>query len=312
MSPSEKSAHVHRIAVDIGFDRVGIAPAGPVARSDYLRTWLDRGQGASMLYLRRHFQQRTDPRKLLPDARSIIVTALNYHQPVPKRPDDEPRGRVARYAWGDDYHGVVKDRLAALSQSLRVAIDEPFDAKACVDTAPVLEREWAAVAGVGWIGKNTMVLHQDLGSYFFLGEIITTLELAPDAPATDRCGSCTRCLEACPTGALSAPYEMDASRCISYLTIELREEIPQRFQPAIDDWIFGCDICQEVCPYNRGAPTSQAFPIRPPVPYPPLADILSWTPRDYGTTLRGSAMRRAKLPMLQRNAAIALTNTSRG
>lgn len=311
MSPSEKSAHVRRIAVGIGFDRVGIARAGPVARSDYLRTWLDRGRGASMLYLHRYFQQRADPRKLLPDARSIIVAALNYHQPAPERPDDEPRGRVARYAWGDDYHGVVRDRLAALIEALRLAIGEPFDARACVDTAPVLEREWAAVAGVGWIGKNTMVLHQDLGSYFFLGEIITTLELAPDAPATDRCGSCTRCLEACPTGALPAPYEMDASRCISYLTIELREDIPQGLRPAIDDWIFGCDTCQEVCPYNRGAPTSQAFPIRPPGPYPLLADVLSWAPRDYRTTLRGSATKRAKLPMLQRNAAIALANIGR-
>lgn len=312
MSPSEKSASLRRLAANLGFDRVGIASAGPITRADYLRGWLEQGRAGQMDYLHRLFEQRVDPRNLLPGARSVIVTALNYHQPTPGRKAGQPRGRVARYAWGDDYHRVVRDRLAALIKALRVEIDEPFQARACVDTAAVVEREWAAAAGVGWIGKNTMVLHQDLGSYLFLGEIVTTLELTPDTPARDRCGSCTRCLEACPTDAFPAPYQMDASRCISYLTIELREGIPPQFQAPMGDWIFGCDICQEVCPYNRGAPISEAFPIRPPGPYPLLTEILSWTPDDYRATLRGSAMKRAKLPMLQRNAAAALANATRG
>jgi epoxyqueuosine reductase len=308
MSPSEKSELVHRIAAGLGFDRVGIARAGPVERSEYLRAWLEAGSAGQMGYLHRHFEQRTDLRALLPGARSIIVVALNYHQPAPVMEDDQPRGRVARYAWGDDYHRVVKDRLEAMMDALRIEVDEPFEAKVCVDTAPILEREWAAAAGVGWIGKNTMILHQGLGSYFFLGELVTTLELTADAPATDHCGSCTRCLEACPTDAFPAPYQMDASRCVSYLTIELRDEIPAQFHAAMGDWIFGCDVCQEVCPYNRGAPIGESFAIRPPGPVPALAEVLDWTTQDYRSTLRGSAVKRANLRMLQRNAAIALAN----
>jgi epoxyqueuosine reductase len=308
---SEKTACVRRLAADLGFDRVGIARAGPVERADYLRRWLDGGRAGLMLYLHRYFDHRTDARALLDDACSMIVVALNYYQPTPPVEDDRPRGRVARYAWGDDYHRVLRRRLASLIERMRAEIDEPFEARACVDTAPVLEREWAAAAGVGWIGKNTMVLHQDLGSYFVLGEVVTTLELAPDAPATDHCGRCTRCLEACPTTAFPAPYQMDASRCISYFTIELRDDIPQEFHAAMGDWVFGCDLCQEVCPYNRRVPHSDTFPIRAPGPFPVLADILAWTPEDYRTILRGSAIKRAKLPMLHRNAALALANVTR-
>jgi len=287
---------------------MGIARAGRVARSDYVRGWLEGGRAGRMEYLHRYFDERMDPRELLPGARGVIVTALNYHQQAPEPAGDEPRGRVARYAWGDDYHEVVKHRLKGLVEAMRREIEEPFEARVCVDTAPVLEREWAAAAGVGWIGKNTMVLHQDLGSYFFLGEIVTTLDLAPDAPATDHCGSCRRCLEACPTDAFPGPYEMDASRCISYLTIELREAIPSEFHGPMGRWIFGCDLCQEVCPFNRQAPTGETFGIRGPGPAPLLTEILSWQAGDYQAKLRGSAMKRAKLPMLRRNAAIALAN----
>jgi epoxyqueuosine reductase len=178
----------------------------------------------------------------------------------------------------------------------------------------LLERELAAAAGIGWIGKNTMVLHQEMGSYFFLGEIVTTLDLACDSPVPDRCGSCTRCLDACPTNALREPYRMDASLCISYLTIEHRAEIPATLAPAVGDWVYGCDVCQEVCPYNRDAPvaTEPAFAVRPPGPFPILAELLRWSDDDYRRTLRNSAMKRAKLAMLRRNARIALDNVSRG
>jgi len=308
VSPTDKAAAVRRIAASLGFDRVGIARAGPVTRAAYLRDWLERGCAGRMDYLRRHLEQRMDPGMLLEGARSVIVVALNYQQPAPERTDERPTGRVAKYAWGDDYHRIVRDRLEAMIDEMRGAIDEPLQARACVDTAPILERQWAAAAGIGWIGKNTMVLHPELGSYFFLGEIVTTLELACDAPMTNHCGTCTRCLEACLTKAFRAPYQLDASRCISYFTIELRDEIPAEYHAAIGDWIFGCDICQQVCPFNRDVPASTAFSIRPPGPYPALSEILSWRPEDYAANLRRSAMKRAKLAMLKRNAAIALAN----
>jgi epoxyqueuosine reductase len=297
--------------MQLGFDRVGIARAEPIARASYLREWLDSGRAGSMDYLHRYFEQRTDPRAMMPGARSVIVLAVNYHQTTPPRPDDEPRGRVAMYAWGDDYHRIVKDRLRKMIEAMRQEFDEPLEARPCVDTAPVLEREWAAASGVGWIGKNTMALSRDLGSYFFLGEIVTTLELEPDAPATDHCGACTRCLEACPTQAFPAPYQMDASRCISYLTIEHREDILPEFHSQMGDWLFGCDVCQEVCPFNRKAPTSTTFPIRSPGPFSALAEVADWSEDQYRAVLRNSAVKRAKLPMLKRNAAIALANAGK-
>ena len=214
------------------------------------------------------------------------------------------------YAWGDDYHDVVKRKLFALADRMRLDLTEPFEAKACVDTAPLLEREAAAAAGIGWIGKNTMVLDHRLGSYFFLGALVTTLELAVDEPVADHCGSCTACLDACPTDAFPAPYEMDASRCISYLTIEHRGDISKAFQEMMGDWIFGCDVCQEVCPFNRDAPETREprFAIRSPAPDPKLEDVLGWSLDDYRRQLRGSAVKRAKLDMLKRNAKIAREN----
>jgi epoxyqueuosine reductase len=190
---------------------------------------------------------------------------------------------------------------------LRAKLTEPFRYKVCVDTAPLLEREVAAAAGIGWIGKNTMVLHPKLGSYFFLGAIVTTLRLEVDERVPDHCGTCTACLEACPTGAFPAPYQMDASRCISYLTIEHRGPIPADLAEKIGDWIFGCDVCQEVCPHNRHASVTREprFAVRPPGPTPLLDDIVAWTTKDYRAQLRDSAMKRASLEMLQRNARIA-------
>ncbi len=243
------------------------------------------------------------------------MAALNYRVRNPEPASDTgsaPCGRVARYAWGDDYHEVVRAKLRSMVERMQTELDTPFEARVCVDTAPLMERDWAAEAGLGWIGKNTMVLRHQLGSYFFLGALITTLELTPDDPVLDRCGMCTACLDACPTDAFPAPYEMDASRCISYLTIEHRGDIPEELASKMGNWVFGCDICQEVCPYNRRAPLSREprFAIRPPGPRPLLDDILAWSTDDYRETLRGSAMKRAKLEMLKRNARIAKENAA--
>ncbi|MHC4674522.1 MAG: tRNA epoxyqueuosine(34) reductase QueG [Planctomycetota bacterium] len=248
MNSVERVELIGRLAAEAGFEAVGIAPASPILRISYFEDWLSRGYGGEMSYLGRHQDLRVDPRRLLSGARSIIVVAHNYGQcseiEFPSIVDGggecDCRGRVGRYAWGRDYHEVVGKKLHGLVEELGKWIDEPFESRVCVDTAPLMEREVAAAAGIGWIGKNTMLLNRSLGSYFFLGEIITTLDLAPCEPQSDRCGTCKRCLEACPTGALIGPYRMDASRCISYLTIEHRMEIPVELQPMIGDWVYGC------------------------------------------------------------------------
>ncbi len=326
MGSGDHAEVVRRLGAEAGFARVGIARVEPLGRAEYVRAWLARGRAGEMAYLERTREIRLDPEKLLAGARSVIVAADLYHQKLADPPADRggpspgdgpARGRVAQYAWGRDYHRVLRKKLHRFADALREAIREPFDARVCVDTAPVLEREWAAAAGIGWIGKNTMVLHQDLGSFFFLGEIVTTLELPPSSPAADHCGTCTRCLDACPTAAFVAPYQMDATRCIAYLTIEHRGAVAETLQPLMGDWVFGCDVCQDVCPYNREAPVSQESSYflnqrNPLPPRPALDGILKLTEADHREQLAGSAMKRATLPMLQRNAAIAMRNQDAG
>ena len=326
----DRSRRIKLHARKLGFSRTGITEAAPLPKADYLDRFLASGRAGEMGYLHRNRAIRTDPRNLLPGARSVIVVAMNYHQRLPfvapesanrdgrapsavgTAPDtvNDHRGRVAMYAWGQDYHVTVKGRLKELVTILRTEIAESFRARVCVDTVPINERELAAQAGVGWIGKNTLVLHQEMGSYFFLGAIVTTLELAADQPVTDHCGRCTRCLDACPTGAFPAPYELDASRCISYLTIEHRGDIPAGFHSAMGDWVFGCDVCQQVCPFNRELPDADAFDIRPPGPRPKLNEIANWSEADYEQQTRGSATSRANLHMFKRNAAIASRNVA--
>lgn len=311
MTAADRSKLVKLVAANLGFERCGIAPAAPIAHGDYLRAWLTAGQAGSMGYLYRHIASRLDPRALLPTARSAIVVAHNYHQqPPPQSADNAPHGRIAMYAWGEDYHLVIREKLDALVAELRREIPEPFDARPCVDTSAIVERELAAAAGIGWIGKNTLVLHQELGSWFFLGVVLTSLDLAPDEPATDHCGTCTRCLDACPTHAFPAPYQMNATRCISYLTIEHRGEIPAEFHQPIDNWLFGCDICQQVCPYNKDAPLTKEprYATQPPAPNPPLSDILNWSPTDHAVHTQNRATDRATLEMWHRNATIATAN----
>ena len=314
LAPAIDTEAIKRRALELGFDRVGVAPAGPSAYRDYLRRWLEEGRAGEMRYLAGRFNERTDPSAYLPGAQSVVCVALNYHTPLEPvaSTDRGRRGRVARYALGDDYHEIIKTRLYALADWMREEF--PGTRTRCsVDTAPVMEKELAARAGIGWLGKNSCVINPDVGSWLLLGEVITTLTLAADAPATDHCGTCTRCIDACPTGAITAPYELDASRCISYLTIEHRGEISADLREQIGDWLYGCDVCQDVCPHNSRAPAATDPALRPRFPTGTLdvSEVVRWTDDDYRRQLHGSAMKRVKLPVLQRNARIVSQNLAR-
>jgi epoxyqueuosine reductase len=315
MSPADKSKLVKSIATASGFDAVGVTRPLQSRRAQYYRQWLKDGHAGSMKYLHENADLRENPVGLLPAAKSVVCVALNY-----KRRDDStlgdlagPSGRVAQYARGLDYHRIMRGMLDDVLSRFRATVSEPFEARICVDTAPVLERDLAAAAGLGWIGKNTMVLNRQIGSFFFLGELFVTLELAPDRPQTDHCGACTRCLDACPTGAFPNAYEMDASRCVSYLTIEHRGAIPGELAVGVGDWVYGCDICQDVCPFNRATP---------PASHPgvtedrvaarlPLLDLLELKSSAYRRLTKGTAMSRASRKMLKRNAALVLRNVSK-
>lgn len=270
-----------------------------------------------MRYLAQHVTLRENPARILDGARSVICAAASYNQPQPQAPPstpkDAPRGRVARYVRGRDYHDVLRSRLERLIDGLRAGLPERFEARVVVDTAPLLERELAAAAGLGWIGKNTLLLNERLGSFVLLGEIVTTLELAPDEAQTDHCGNCTRCLDACPTAAFPAPYQMDASRCISYFTIEHRGPVPDEFHEAIGDWIYGCDVCQEVCPFNTDAEAgTDAALLHGGLPAQvELRGVEQLTPATYRELVAGTAADRARLDMWQRNARIASKNATR-
>ncbi len=294
----------------IGFDRVGIAPARPLARAQYYKAWLASGHAAGMAYLHRHVELRADPAMLLPGARSIICVALNYRRARVVTQTDRPQGRVAMYAQCPDYHVLMRSMLDTLLERLRQEAGVQFEARVCVDTAPVLERELACAAGLGWIGKNTCLLDGQLGSHVFVGEALTNLDLPADEPVADGCASCTRCVDVCPTGALTAPYNLDASRCISYLTIEHRGDVPADLQPLVGDWVFGCDVCQQVCPYNRKA-AGICNPMLPAGGMPAHLDLLELLTMGSGAYRRlsvGTAGGRARLAMWRRNAAVALGN----
>jgi len=265
-----------------------------------------------MEYLRRSADRRADVRDVVAGAQSVIVTATVYNvdRPYSTECADPLRAHVARYAWGDDYHDVIEQRLDRLLGWMREHSPQPFDAKRYVDTGPVQERVYARHAGIGWIGKNTCVIHPTLGSWLFLGEIICSLPLEPDPPALDQCGTCTLCLEACPTDALAAPGVLDATRCISYLTIELRGAIPQALQSAVASHVYGCDICQEVCPWNASAPASDdpAWQPRAAWDMRTIVELSRMSDDDLRAAMRGSAMRRTRVAGLRRNIAVAAHN----
>jgi epoxyqueuosine reductase len=306
------SADVKAKARDLGFDLCGIAPVANHPELGFLPEWIARGFAGSMAYLERSADRRADVRRLVPSAQSVIVTATLYNTDRPYSVErDDPRvGEIARYAWGDDYHEIIGGRLDALLAWLREMSPEPVEARAYVDTGPVQERVYAQHAGLGWIGKNTCVINPDIGSWILLGEIICSLPLTPDAPAFDQCGTCTLCLEACPTQAIVAPGVLDSTRCISYLTIEHRGDIAASLRPLLGSHVYGCDVCQEVCPWNSRPPVSRdaAWQPRPAWDAPHLVDLLPMTEGNLRAALANSAMKRAKPAGLRRNVEIALEN----
>ncbi len=296
-------------ALELGFDAIGFAAAEPSAHADRLNAWLAAGMHAGMTWLERNADRRLDPQLVLPGAKSVVCVAMNYGpgDPPPEADGEMPRGQVARYAWGDDYHDVMLERLRRLQADIAAL----SGGKAYVDTGPILEREVAARAGVGWVGKNAMLIRRGLGSWLLLGELLTTAELVPDAPVRDLCGSCARCIDACPTGAIVADRVIDSRRCISYLTIEEKGSIPEELRAEMGRWVFGCDVCQEVCPWNRKVSPSPMDPFATrgdEVRAPDLTELVRLSAEAFRERFRGSAMKRTKRRGLLRNAAIALGN----
>ena len=240
---------IKKLASELGFTFCGISRAGFLKEEEAkLETWLKRGYQGKMGYLENHFDKRLDPTKLVPGAKSVVSLVYNYYPKKDHQSEDKPK--VAKYAYGQDYHFVIKEKLRTFMERIQEEIGE-VDGRVFVDSAPVHERAWAAKSGLGWIGKNSLLLNREMGSFFFLAELIVDLELEPDGPIKDYCGTCTACQDACPTDAIPEPYVVDGSRCISYLTIELKDEIPLEFREKMEGWAFGCDICQDVCPWNR-------------------------------------------------------------
>ena len=294
-------------AAELGFDSCRVAPAVRPRSAAAFRNWLHDGAAGTMEWLHRGEEKRCDPSFVLPGARSVIVVAMSYWQGESPHHTATQNGRIARYAWGDDYHDLMLEKLRTLDA---VLAEHGGTQKCYVDTGPVLERDFAAEAGVGWHGKSTMLIDPKLGTWFFLGEILTTLELPADAPQPARCGSCTRCMTACPTGAITKAHRVDARRCISYLTIELKGSIPLEFRPLIGDRIYGCDTCLDVCPWNRFAAVSREarFSARPAVATMQLRHYLSLDDDQFRTLFRGSPIKRIKRRGLLRNVCVALGN----
>lgn len=298
---------------EIGFDSCRIASCTTPAHAAEFRNWLAEGAHGEMEYMRRGEEKRCDPQQVLPGAKTVVVLALNYFQGVRaglaevRRSQTAATGRIARYAWGDDYHEVIAAKLEKIDKFLT----ELGGVQKCyVDTGPILERDLAAEAGIGWHGKSTMLIDPQLGTWFFLGEVLTTLELPPDPPQKDRCGTCDRCITACPTGAIVEPHRLDARRCISYLTIELKGPIPIEFRPLIGDRIFGCDDCLDACPWNRFARVSRegAFSARSVRSGLSLRDYLGLSESEFRTLFRNSPIKRIKRRGFLRNVCVALGN----
>lgn len=343
MSRSSDHPWIVERAKELGFDLCGVVHAEKFPELARTGEWLERGYAGEMKYLAD--ERRSDPQAVMPQLRSVIVCALNYNSAFPRSTEasateDPPRGWISRYAWGDDYHEVLQQKLRVLASALSERFPEPFEARIYSDTGPIHERVFAKHAGLGWIGKNTLLLNSKIGSWFFLGAILTTLDLAAtlgpaDTPPANLCGSCTRCIDACPTGALVEPYLLDSRRCIAYLTIELRGSIPEPLREPMGRHVFGCDICQDVCPWNRRAPvtagkefqprsfpadaereTSKSSPIEAKKSgeaeeslfLPRLEWLAAMSEEEFRVHFRGSPVKRAKWRGLVRNACIALGN----
>ncbi len=305
---------IQRRAHELGFALVGITPAERSQTLQRYRAWLENGYAGEMDYLERHLPLKEDPRRLLAEAKSVISLAMNYYtlDPPELLAADPGRGQISRYAWGDDYHEVIRERLRQLVEFIRqrFAETEP-DCRICVDTAPILEREYAQKARLGWIGKNTNLINWRSGSWYFLAEVLVNVQLTPTTePLRGTCGTCTRCIEACPTDAIVAPNVLDSRLCISYLTIELKESIPAELRPKMGNLIFGCDICQEVCPWNsKATPTTEsAFYPREGNLAPALLSLVNMTQAEFSSRFKGSPIKRAKRRGFLRNVLVAIGN----
>lgn len=321
---SEIELLLKRAATDAGFDLCGIAPAADAPEHKYFPEWIAAGRAGEMKYMEARDERgdlkRASLARVAPWAQSVIVCAINYNtgHPYSTQMQDASRGWISRYAWSrEDYHDAVMRRLQQVESALQDSLTgQEVTTRCYVDTGPIVERVFAKYAGVGWIGKNTCLINQKKGSWLFLGVILTSLEIAADVsamslPAPDRCGTCTRCIAACPTEAIVAPYQLDSNRCIAYLTIEKRGEIPEKFRAAIGRHVFGCDICQDVCPWNRKAPVTSAaeFEAREGMVNPALEWLAEMSEEEFQSVFRGSPVRRAKRSGLRRNAALAMGNS---
>jgi epoxyqueuosine reductase len=308
--PGELARLARAHAYALGFDLAGVTALGPVESAPLFDEWIAAGHAGAMSYLERGAEKRRDSRRPLPGTTHALVVALDYG-------GGEPSGPVARYARGDDYHELMETRLREVHARLERDVGRPIVGKPYVDTGPLLERDLARRAGLGWFGKNTNLINPRRGSFFFLGALVLDLEMTPDAPfEADRCGSCTRCLDACPTEAFVAPRQLDATKCISYLTIELKDEIPEALREKIGELVYGCDVCQEVCPWNVRFATENRVPefaphevLRDRTPHELARDLLAMTQEEFSAAFKGSPMKRAKLRGLKRNAAVVLGNT---
>jgi len=297
----QRSQRVKQLAIQHGFEFCGISQAGFLENeAARLENWLKQDKHGNMSYMENHFDKRLDPTLLVPDSKSVISLLLNYFPKI--KQTDELAPKISKYAYGEDYHTVIKNKLAGLFEDLKTEFGD-ITARFFTDSAPVLEKAWAEKSGLGWVGKNSNLINKNQGSFFFIAEIITDLELQPDGPIKDFCGSCTRCIDACPTQAIVEPYQVDGSKCISYFTIELREEIPVDVKGKFENWMFGCDICQDVCPWNRFSKPHSVPEFKPSDP------ILNYSTKDweeiteeiFQEIFRRSPIKRAKYEGLKRN-----------
>lgn len=300
----ERSQFIKAKAVELGFDFCGISAAAFLEEeAPRLENWLNRQMHGQMYYMANHFDKRLDPCKLVDGAKSVISVLLNYY-PEKRLSENENDLKLSKYAYGTDYHFVLKDKLKELVSHIQQEIGE-VNGRVFVDSAPVMDKVWAAKSGLGWVGKHTNLINREIGSFFFIGEIICDLDLWPDGPIKDYCGTCTRCVDACPTDAIVAPYVVDGSKCISYFTIELKEAIPNEVKGKFENWVFGCDICQDVCPWTRFARPHQtpAFNLHPELAEFTNKDWQEITQEVFQEIFRRSAVKRTKLEGLQRNIA---------
>ena len=314
MLQNPRTQLTHKIkskARDLGFDAVGIAPVVP-GPDEKFRLWMELGYQGSMAYLEQQAEKRLDPQKVLPGVRSIVCVALSYHHPYFLPYEEQDRGVISRYAAGDDYHLVMAPRLEELLKSIREEVPR-VGAKFYVDTGPVMDKYWASRSGIGWLGKHTNLLDRDLGSWFFLGEILLDVELDHDRPILDFCGSCTQCIDACPTEAIVEPYVLDSRRCISYLTIELRDDIPKELRKPMGNLVFGCDICQDVCPWNNSVTDSTTGELGPREVNrsPELLELGQLSPDEFRERFSRSPVKRAKWNGFVRNVAVAMGNAGK-